>query len=101
MKITTHLLLLIILVASCNKEYTQESCEELSLKKYRGFPNASHEFDKNCKGKFQIKYTQKACNAAFLGLVTHGSKEKLEAEFGKRILECFTDMQKNKHLQSN
>lgn len=82
-------LILLTILIGCSKHYDQEACEELSMKKFRGFPNASRQFDDNCKN-FKIKYNQRVCQNAYNKLISTGDIKRLQSRYGEKIIGCFT-----------
>lgn len=60
------------------------------MDKFKGFPNASHRFDKYCQD-MPIKYTQKVCHSALTSLVMNGNIEKVKKTFGPKVVRCFTE----------
>jgi len=83
---------------SCNVEYNEETCTELSFKKYKGNPPASKDFDDHCKD-VEIWYTQKLCQRALGKLILHGRKNQLITEFGSKVMQCFTEYDLQKFLK--
>lgn len=90
------LLILVLLVSSCSKKvYTQDDCEELSMKKFKGYQRDSHLFDKNCMS-FDIHYNKARCQKALKDMILGSSLEKLRAQNGPKIDSCFTENDLNK-----
>jgi len=95
MKVLTTFLLVLtsLFLISCKKTYDQAACEDLSIRKYKGVPRASHQFDENCS-KFKIHYTQSLCQKALGDLMSHGHRKgvevSLKSKYGKKVMECFT-----------
>jgi hypothetical protein len=90
------LLILIFLSSSCSKKvYTQSDCEELSMKKFKGYQRESHIFDNNCK-KFDIHYTSSRCQKALKDMILGSSLKSLKATYGPKIDQCFTENDLNK-----
>lgn len=88
-KTVIFFILMATLVNSCRGVYTQDSCEELSMKAYKGFPQAAHKLKKYCSN-YQLKYSSDTCQKALVQL-TMGTNEKLLKEsFGAKIMGCFT-----------
>jgi hypothetical protein len=84
-------LLILLTNLSCKKtEYTLADCEELSMKKFKGYTRESHQFDKNC-GKFKIHYTGFLCQLALKDLILGTPLIHLEKKHGEKISHCFTE----------
>jgi len=92
------LLISFLILPGCQKEYNEETCTELSFRKFKGNPPASKDFDDNCKN-VQIWYTQQLCQRALGKLIIHGEKNKLITEFGSKVMECFTEYDLTKFLK--
>lgn len=84
---------------SCSKNYDAEVCDDLAMKKYRGQPFESNEYDKNCMGKIQHKITTQMCQSALESLITEGKEEILKQKFGPKIMSCFTGDDLKKYLK--
>jgi len=88
-KVLTFSFLLIATIA-CNKtEFTKKECEELSMKKYKGYQRESHQFDNYCK-MYQIHYTSSRCQKALKKLILGTPLTKLKQLHGEDIDQCFT-----------
>ena len=83
------ILLLFSLQGCFSKNYQLEDCETLSMKKFKGWPNAANEFDDHCL-KYDLKYSQKTCQQALQALIAQKSEEDLKKTFGDQIMDCFT-----------
>lgn len=90
------LFLLSTTLLSCQKEYTKHDCEELSLKSYRGFPKAAHDFKTHCM-KYKIKYTAAKCQDAFNKLMQGASIDSLIKSHGTKIPQCFSEAELKKY----
>ncbi len=90
--------LILISFLGCNKEYNIDSCHELAFKKYHGQPNASNEYDKNCKN-LKLHYTPKLCQKALGDLINNGKEDYLKKKYGKEIIKCFTKKDLNLFLK--
>ncbi|OFZ27543.1 MAG: hypothetical protein A2381_18750 [Bdellovibrionales bacterium RIFOXYB1_FULL_37_110] len=86
----TCLLLLVLLVIGCEKKYSQNDCELLSMKSYKGIPSASADFSKYCL-KYKIKYTHELCQLALNDLVKTSSLNLIQKKYGDTVIGCFTD----------
>jgi hypothetical protein len=85
------LLILGLALSSCSKKnYTQDDCEELSMKKFKGYQRESHLFDKNCKS-FTIHYSKMRCQKALKEMILGSSLEQLKKKHGSKVDQCFTD----------
>lgn len=76
--------------SSCqeDKVYTDEICNDLSMKFFRGLPKPSKEFKDHCGG-FNITYTQEKCKSALLDLTLGGDQNRLKKKYGEKIMGCF------------
>lgn len=83
-------LLIILITISCNQHSALENCDELSMKKYKGIPNAYQNFEKGCQGA-KIKYTEEVCQKALLELIKTKSLLQVKENFGDPIKNCFTE----------
>ncbi|MCY4524074.1 MAG: hypothetical protein OXB84_04975 [Halobacteriovoraceae bacterium] len=72
------------------KTYDKDTCEELSMRKYRGWPQAAYEFEKNCRN-IKILYTTEHCQKAFNKLNMGVKLSRLKEEFGPKIDKCFNE----------
>ena len=86
-----YLLILTLLTSSCSKTiYTQNDCEELSMKKFKGYQRESHLFDNNCE-KFDIHYSHSKCQSALKDMILGATMKKLKAQYGPKVDQCFTE----------
>ena len=83
-------LLLVLLIISCEKQYSQNDCELLSMKSYKGIPQASADFAKHCQ-KYKIKYTHELCQQALNDLINATSLNIIKKKYGDAIIGCFTE----------
>lgn len=83
------LLLLALLLTSCQKEYNTEICDELAQQTFKGYPNQSREFADNCQG-IKINYPPQRCQEALQGLMLGKSIKELQEVFGPKVEGCFT-----------
>ena len=98
MKTLFNLIIILFSLTACQKEFTHDECEDLSMQKFIGNPRASNQFDNNCK-KYKIKYTQVVCQTAFNQLTMGTSEEELKKSFGKKIMGCFTSSDLKRFLK--
>lgn len=84
------LLIILFITLGCNKKYDLEACNDLSMKKFRGFTDAKIKFQANCIN-FEIKYTQELCHAALMELIQTGNLSEVKTKFGDPIEGCFTE----------
>ena len=89
---------LFLLSCQFNKNLSQKECEDLSFKSYKGFPKALNDFNRYC-GDHNIIYTKEYCQSALKELVLHGDSSVLKDKYGDRILECFSEKEKEKFLK--
>ena len=90
-------IIIFLFIISCSKNITLTECEELSMKAFKGFPSAAHQFKRNCSS-FSIKYTKEVCQKALLHLMMKTSPKELKEKFGPKIMECFTKNDLEKFL---
>ena len=76
----------LLLIFSCTQRI---DCENLSMKKFKGFPRAAHKFDQECKG-IDVKYTSELCQKALVDLIVFKNTKKVVARFGAPVMGCFT-----------
>ena len=90
----------LLLLASCQggSPLSRQECEELSLKAYKGFPQALNTFNKRCQN-VEITYTKEHCQKAFKDLVLDGRPSALKNKYGDRVLDCFSEKEKGKFLR--
>ncbi len=89
-KIVPILILPMLFFISCEeKKYTQEICEELSMKKFKGFPRDTKEFNDNCK-HIKVKYTKSVCQSALESMILGAKKDFLIKKFGADVMGCFS-----------
>ena len=81
-------LIFLFLSVSCNKKYDLEECNQLSMKKFRGFTDAHKKFKDNCLN-FEIKYTQELCQAALTYLMQTNHLSEVKKKFGDPVENCF------------
>lgn len=94
-------LFLLLFLFSCQfkRNFSDEECEGLSLKAYRGFPKALHDFNTHCRDR-KITYTKEHCQRALADLIVNGRADYLVEKYGKRVLECFSEQEKERFLRS-
>jgi len=81
---------LILFAISCEKPYSQNDCELLSMKSYKGIPQASADFAKHCQ-KYKIKYTHELCQQALNDLIKATSLNIIKKKYGDAVIGCFTE----------
>lgn len=70
------------------------------MKYYRGLPKPSKLYKEYCYQKEnQLDYPPEKCKFALGQLMLHGSQKKLENRFGKRIMECFNQVDLDRFLK--
>ena len=82
------------------KVYTEELCNELSMKFFRGLPKPSKEFKDNCSS-FKLTYTQERCKKALQDMMLGGDEERLKKKHGSKIMGCFNDGDIERFLNKN
>ncbi len=79
-----------LLLISCSKtNFTKNECEDLSIKKFKGYQTESYQFDNYCL-QYKLHYTQARCKKALNQLILGANLSQLTAAHGARISECFT-----------
>lgn len=91
-----HSLILITLFLGCNKHYDQEACNDLSMKKFKGFTDARKKFEDNCKS-FTIKYTEELCQSALNELILNHDLARVKTIYGDPIENCFNEQDIKKY----
>ena len=86
---TFSIFTLLLISLSCMPKYDLESCNKISMMKYKGIPNSHQNFEQNCKG-VEIQYTAKLCQSALLVLIRTNSLSEVKKQFGDPIENCFT-----------
>lgn len=87
---------LLLIFLGCNKKYDLESCNELSMKKFKGFTDAKEKFSKNCMN-FEVKYTPELCQSALTDLILNNDLTEIKRKYGDPIESCFTPEDLKKH----
>jgi len=90
------LLLSLIILSSCHKKYDLDACNDLSMKKFKGFTDAKKKFSDNCMG-FPVKYTEGLCQMALNDLILNNDLNSLKSTFGDPIENCFTPQDLKKY----
>ena len=85
---TNKLLVVLLLCISCNKTYDLEACNDLSMKKFKGFTDAKKKFEENCTG-FKITYTEEVCQNALNELIISNNFKAVKEKYGDPIEMCF------------
>jgi hypothetical protein len=85
-----QLFILLLISAGCNKTYDLDACNELSMKRFRGFVDAKKKFDDNCTG-LDVKYTQELCQEAFNGLLFKHDLNLVKNKYGDKVVGCFNE----------
>lgn len=81
-------LALLLIFAGCNKTYDLEACNDLSMKKFKGFTDAKKKFEENCKS-FKITYTEEVCQNALNELILSNNFKAVKEKYGAPIETCF------------
>lgn len=82
---------LFLALQGCNSDKITESCDELSMQKFRGVPMANKRFKEKCQGA-KIIYTPQLCQSALGELMGSNNLSKVKLKFGDPIEKCFTEM---------
>ncbi len=99
MKTTSVVIIIFFCSCQIKRNLSQEECETLSLKAYKGFPKALNDFNTHCK-KYTIRYTKEYCQNAFEGLILGTDAATLKDRYGQRVLECFSEKEKARFLKN-
>lgn len=90
MTINYFIIFLMLSLVSCTKKtYDVKTCTELSQTSYKGSPQATSEFNKNCQD-IAIKYTHELCQNALNDLVLTGNYPVILEKYGPGVEGCFT-----------
>lgn len=92
-------LIFLLTLASCQKTYDLEACNDLSMKKFKGFTDAKKKFADNCTS-FNIKYTQEVCQAALNELILKNNLKDIKQKYGYPIETCFNEQDIKKYDRS-
>ena len=89
-----------LLLLSCQKKvYDAKTCEDLSIRAFKGWPKDANEFNKNCQG-IEIIFTKEKCQEVLNNFVLNGNTKLLKKEFGERAPECLTSADLEKFQKS-
>lgn len=95
-------LVLILLLISCQvDDYSNLDCEKFARETYRGLPKSAHKFKKYCS-KRELNWSTEKCKQALKDLILGKSKKYLETNYGKVVMECYSqkDLEKfGQHLK--
>jgi len=88
----------LLLLNSCQKQgssrinppTTAEECDNIGLKKFKGFPNESFLYKNHCEKKIQHTYTPYLCQKILESFMMNGDVNALKDSFGNRAKECLT-----------
>jgi hypothetical protein len=83
-------LIFITALSSCQKQYDEAACNDLSQKKFRGFTDAPKKLAEHCQG-FKIKYTVELCQEALNELILTSDLSQIKSKYGVQIENCFTE----------
>ena len=85
------------LITSCTGGGDEKlSCDELSMKCYRGFPRACNAVKTKCSSE-KITYTKEKCQKAFNRLLLGGKIDEVKNLFGDPIVGCFSESELSKY----
>jgi len=90
----------LILFGCQKKVYDAKTCEDLSIRAFKGWPKDANEFKKNCQG-IEITFTKEKCQEALNDFILNGNIEKLKSDFGEKAPDCLTNADKEKFLKSS
>lgn len=74
---------------SCQKDYNSEVCQDLSMRAFKGVPQAAHDFQNNCE-EIEIEFTHEDCQKALNDLIVSGSLKAVTNKYGEISHECFS-----------
>lgn len=94
--INFKILPLLFLAMSCQKTYDLDACNDLSMKKFKGFTDARKKFADNCT-QFEIKYTQEICQDALNDLILNNDLQAVKVKYGEPVEGCFNESDLKKY----
>ena len=80
----------LLLLLGCQKEYDQETCNQLSMKAFKGSPRHAAEFKNNCQN-VDVTYTKEICQKALNDLIISSDLESVKKTYGENVVGCFTE----------
>ncbi len=88
-----------ILFGCQKKVYDAKTCEDLSIRAFKGWPKDANEFKKNCQG-VEITFTKEKCQEVLNDFIMNGNIDALKAKHGERASECLTNADLEKFNKS-
>lgn len=82
--------LILFILISCHRDTSSESCDELSMQKFRGVPMANKRFEEKCQNA-KIHYTREVCQSALAELMQSQNLNEVKEKFGNPVVGCFTE----------
>ena len=89
MKIFWLISIPLVLLGCQKKVYDAKTCEELSIRAFKGWPRDAKEYNDNCKG-IEITFTKEKCQKVLNHFILNGNLEILKKEFGEKASKCLT-----------
>ena len=78
------------MISAC-KSYDSETCQDISMRAFKGSPQAANEFQKHCTGEeIEIKITHEMCRNALNDLIMSGRLDLVQERYPEGIVDCFT-----------
>ena len=84
------LTIILFILLGCNSQKSSETCDEISMQKFRGVPMANKRFEENCRDA-KITYTAELCQSALGELIQTKDLTKVKLKFGAPVEKCFTE----------
>lgn len=88
--LATILSFLLISFSCTKKKVLSDDCESLSMRSFKGSPQALNKFNKKCV-KQDIIYTKEKCQTALIDLIKSGNLSHVQKIHGERVKGCFTE----------
>jgi hypothetical protein len=77
-----------------------KDCDGLAMLYYRGLPKPSKLYKEHCQEKeSKLEYNPEKCKLALGDLMVNGSSVRIKKMFGKRIMECFNEVDLDRFLK--
>ncbi len=87
---------MILFCTSCQKKYDLDACNDLSMKKFKGFTDARKKFADHCT-HFEVKYSEKLCQSALNELILNNNLAEIKTKYGDPIENCFNNQDLKKY----
>lgn len=100
MKVIWLISISFILFGCQKKVYDAKTCEDLSIRAFKGWPKDANEFKKNCQG-IEITFTKEKCQQVLNDFILNGNLEALADKHGEKASECLTTSDLEKFKKSS